>query len=231
MGVLTASTPKPLLPLRGEPILAHVLRGLASAGVETVVIVIGYLGEQIVGRFGTGRELGLRLDYVWQQHTEGTAAALLLAEPHIKTQEIFLSWGDVVTSSYNYRRLRERFEALPCAGWIAVNEVEDPCAGAAVYLAEDGRVERIVEKPAPGTSTTRWNNAGLGIYRPLILDYAREVAPSVRGEKELPQAVQQMICAGHEVRACAIQGFWSDLGTPEALAQAEVAFDPGEQAG
>jgi NDP-sugar pyrophosphorylase family protein len=226
MGVRTATTPKPLLPLRGEPILAHVLRGLASAEVREVVLVVGYLGEQIVRHFEKGERWGVRLDYVWQERAEGTAAALLLARERIGTRPFFLSWADVVVSRSNYAALRAAFERTPCAAWIGVNEVEDPCAGAAVYLGEHDRVLRIVEKPPPGTSSTRWNNSGLGIYSAVLCDYAATLAPSPRGERELPQAVQAMIADGHEVRALRLQGFWSDLGTPEALARAECEFDP-----
>mgnify|MGYP005846143119 FL=1 len=228
MGALTATTPKPMLPLAGQPILAHILHGLAGAGLEQVVLVVGYRGECIVEHFGNGRHMGLQLQYVWQEKPEGTAAALLLASGHIGSHPFFLTWGDVVVSPANYRALCERFLRQPCAGWIGINAVDDPAAGAAVYL--DGeRVCRMVEKPPPGTSRTRWNNAGLGIYQPLLLDYAAALPPSPRGERELPQAVQAMIAGGHEVRAYPIRGFWSDLGTPEALALAERTFDPNAE--
>lgn len=215
-----------MLSLVGQPILAHILRGLARAGVEQVVVVVGYRGESIVQYFGDGEQVGLRIEYVWQVEPEGTAAALLLARDRIRSQPFFLSWGDVVVSARNYRALRDQFLAHPCAGWIAINAMGDPSAGAAVYLEQGNRVSRIVEKPPPGTSRTPWNNAGIGIYRPLLIEYAAALPPSPRGEKELPQAVAAMIADGHEVRAYPIHGFWSDLGTPEALAMAEQEFDP-----
>ena len=80
MGALTATTPKPLLAVAGEPIVARVLRGLARAGVRRAVVVTGYLGEQIEAALGDGHALGLALAYRRQERPDGTARALLLAE-------------------------------------------------------------------------------------------------------------------------------------------------------
>ncbi|GIW43189.1 MAG: hypothetical protein KatS3mg077_0471 [Candidatus Binatia bacterium] len=223
MGALTQRCPKPLLVVGSRPILEHILVGIRASGIERAVIVVGYLGEQVVDYFDTGERLGLKLDYVWQTEPRGTAEALLLAHPLVR-EPFLLSWGDVLVSPDNYLELRKAFSRNPAAAWIAVNQVADPCAGAAVYLDAGRRVQRIVEKPAPGTSTTYWNNAGIGIYTPLIFHYAAAIPISPRGERELPQALDQMIAAGEPVYAMPIRGFWSDLGTPEALAIARQHF-------
>jgi dTDP-glucose pyrophosphorylase len=82
----------------------------------------------------------------------------------------------------------------------------------------------LVEKPPRGSSATCWNNAGLFVFTPLIFQYAGRLAPSARGEYELPQAIATMITDGHLVRALPVRGFWSDLGTPQDLSAAEDAF-------
>ena len=71
------------------------------------------------------------------------------------------------------------------------------------------------------TSRTRWNNAGIFVFSPLIFTYAARLPASPRGEYELPQAIAAMLSDGRSVRACPVRGFWSDLGTPEDLAAAE----------
>lgn len=228
MGALTRTCPKPLLPVHGRPIVVHILRGLMRAGVKRATLVVGYLGQQIQGALGNGQQFGLQLEYVWQPTPLGTADALLLARPTLPCEPFFLSWGDVLVAPENYARLRAAFEEKPAAAWIGVNEVDDPCAGAAVYFDATGRVSRIVEKPKPGTSTTRWNNAGVGIYAPVVFDYAGKVSLSERGERELPQALDLMIAAGETVYALPFSGFWSDLGTPEALAWAEKHYPSTE---
>lgn len=224
MGALTAATPKPLLAVAGTPIVARVLGGLRRAGVRHAVVVTGYLGEQIEAALGDGAVLGLAIDYRRQTAPDGTARALLLAAPLLDRRPFAVCWGDVLVPAGFYATFLEAFAARPCAAQLAVNAVDDPWRGAAVYVEADWRVSRVEEKPPRGSSTTGWNNAGIMAFAPLVLDYARRLAPSSRGEYELPQAVAQMVCDGRDVRAVPIDGPWSDVGTPADLAAAQTLF-------
>lgn len=227
MGALTASTPKPLLPLQGQPILAHILTGLAGAGVTDAVVITGYLGDQIEAHFANGSGIGLRLTYRRQPAAEGTGRALLLVRDIVNTAPFVLSWGDVLVEPRTYRALVERFRAAPIDILLAVNPTDDPWRGAAVYVDASWRVTRLVEKPPQGTSATPWNNAGVFVVSPAIFPYVDQLAPSPRGEYELPQAIAAMIADRRDVRALPVDGFWSDLGTPEDLAAAERTYRSG----
>ena len=224
MGALTASTPKPLLQVAGRSIIEHVLSGFAAARVRRAVVVTGYLGDRIEAALGDGARLGMQIAYCRQGRADGTARALLLAEPLIGPDPFALSWGDILVPSAFYARFLVQFARQPCDAQLAVNEVDDPWRGAAVYVGADWRVERVVEKPPPGTSTTRWNNAGVVMLSALAFDYARRVAPSARGEYELPQAIARMVSDGRAVRAVPVCGPWSDVGTPADLAAAQAMF-------
>lgn len=224
MGALTATTPKPLLAVAGQPIVARVLRGLARGGVRRAVVVTGYLGEQIEAALGDGRALGLSLSYRRQERPDGTARALLLAEELIAGAPFVVSWGDILVPTAFYGELLTVFARRPCDAQLAVNAVDDPWRGAAVYVDADWRVDRLEEKPPRGTSTTGWNNAGIMAFAPIALDYARRLTPSPRGEYELPGAVAQMVRDGRHVRAVPVRGPWSDVGTPEDLAAAQAVF-------
>ena len=221
MGSLTANLPKPLLPLKGRPIIEHILSGLRSAGVREVVIVTGYLKDQIEACLGSGERLDLRLVYRQQAQPEGTARALLLARDAVRNRPFLVSWGDIVVEAAQYAALVDAFGRVPCDAMITVNATGDPWQGAAVYVDSDWRVTGLIEKPPRGSSHTPWNNAGIFILTPRIFSYAARLGPSSRGEYELPQAIAAMIVDGRVVRACPLRGFWSDLGTPEDLAAAE----------
>ncbi|MEO8604538.1 MAG: nucleotidyltransferase family protein [bacterium] len=224
MGALTDATPKPLLDVAGRPLIAHVLSGLAAAGVRRAILVVGYRGAQIEAALGDGSGLGLQLEYCRQARTDGTARALLAAAPHLEGGPFVLSWTDILVAAPFYREFIEAYAARPCDAQLAVNATDDPWRGGAVYVAADGRVTRLVEKPARGTSTTPWNNAGIMGFSPLILDYARDVAPSPRGEYELPQAVANLVYDGHSAFAVPVRGPWFDVGTPDDLAAASACF-------
>jgi NDP-sugar pyrophosphorylase family protein len=221
MGSLTANTPKPLLPLRGRPIIEHVLLGLRHAGIRDIVIVTGYRAEQIEAHLGDGTRLDCRVRYHRQERPDGTARALALAHGACGSSPFILSWADVVVDPEHYAELLGEFRRAPCDALLSINSTEDPFRGAAVYVDEKLRVIRLIEKPPRGTSETRWNNAGIFVFTPSIFEYAERLPPSPRGEYELPQAVAAMIEDNRYVRALPIRGFWSDLGTPEDLAAAE----------
>lgn len=229
MGNATVSTPKPLLDVAGKPLIEHILGGIARAGLRRVVVVTGYLGEQIEGRLGDGSRLGFEhLVYRRQTRLDGTARALLLAEADIGKESFLLSWGDILVEPSFYAGFVDRFTRSECAAQIAVNEVEDPWQGAAVYVDAEWRVMKLEEKPRRGSATTRWNNAGVLALSPVVFDYARHLERSERGEFELPQAIARMIADGFYVRAVQIRGFWSDVGTPDDLGVAAELMSKGE---
>jgi dTDP-glucose pyrophosphorylase len=223
LGQLTAATPKPLLQVGGRPIIAHILDGLAAAGVAEVLIVVGYLGDQIERELGTDSPHGIRLTYARQERPLGTASAVALAKHFVSEEQFFLGWGDIFVDRSNYARVVEA--ARSADGALAVNEVPDPTSGGAVYVDDSMRVTWIVEKPAAGSSRTRWNNAGLMVLPPGIWPHVDALEPSWRQEYELPEAISAYVAAGGHLRAVPIDGLWFDVGTPEDLEAARAAFE------
>ena len=210
---LTERRPKPLVPVAGRPILEHIVGGLASAGVTDVCLVVGWMGDQIIEAFGDGRRLGAKLSYVWQEEFGGTGAAVLLAEEFIGNDRFVLGWGDIIVPPENYRRMMAIYREEQPEAMLAVNYVDDPWEGAAVYV-RDGYVERIVEKPPRGTATTNYNNAGLFVFSAELLDLLKRTERSERGELEVPSAIQAMLERGSAIRAFPIEGYWSDVARP-----------------
>jgi NDP-sugar pyrophosphorylase family protein len=233
LGAATAHTPKPLLEVAGAPLVEHIAGALADAGIERFAIVTGYLAEQVEAWCAgfARRHARLLVEPIRQRELNGTAGAILSARRFVEGEACFIfGWGDVLMDRANYGRFVERAGADDFDLLLAVNRVRDPYAGAAVYLTPDLRVERLVEKPARGTSKTNWNNAGLFASGASLLDYAARVTPSARGERELPQAISAMIADGKVVRAVEMRGFWSDVGTPEDLDAARRLFRPPKAA-
>lgn len=222
LGPLTAQAPKPLLEVGGRPILVHIIDGLLRAGVERFLIVTGHFGELIEAELGNGSAVGVDIEYVRQEQLEGTARALALGREFAGEERFFFGWGDILVRPENYRAVIRRARLADAV--IAVNEVDDPWAGGAVYVDAEMRVTRMVEKPAKGTSTTRWNNAGFGVLGPEIWQLIDELEPSERGEYELPQAIGALIASGARVVASAVEGPWFDIGTREQLDAARREF-------
>ena len=227
LGDLTAHTPKPMLEIAGAPIIAHILEGLAQAGIEQMIVVTGYLAEQIEEFCRRFQSKAFAITTVRQPTLNGTGGAMLAAIPLIGADPRFVfGWADVLMDPEFYPRFMMQANASDYDLLLAVNRVRDPCNGAAVYVDAEMRVGRIVEKPPPGTSTTNWNNAGLFASTTALLDYVARLEPSPRGELELPAAIAAMIEDGRIVRAAELRGFWSDIGTPEDLERARKLFKP-----
>lgn len=222
LGSLTAHAPKPLLEVGGKPILVHIIDGLMRAGIERFLIVTGHFGELIEAELGNGAAAGVRIEYVRQERLDGTARALALGREFAEEEPFFFGWGDILVRPENYRSVMRRARLADAV--IAVNEVDDPWAGGAVYVDDDLRVTRMVEKPVKGTSTTRWNNAGFGMLGPEIWPLIDALEPSERGEYELPQAIGALIASGARVVASPVEGPWFDIGTPEQLEAARREF-------
>ncbi len=215
LGQLTANTPKPLLPVAGRPLLLHTLRALAAAGVARSIIVVGYLAERVVEVVTADPVPGLTVTFVRQPRLEGTARALQLARPALTPGPFLVTWGDVFVEPENYVDLLAA--AVDVDGALLVNPVDDPWAGAAVYLDDSSSVTRIVEKPPPGTSSTSWNNAGPAVLDHWAWPFVDALQPSPRGEYELPRALAAAVRAGRRIRAVPVRGPWFDIGTPESL--------------
>ena len=217
---LTADIPKPLIPIQGTPLLEYLLRGLCWAGVSEAVVVVRYLGEKVRQAFGDGSQLGIELTYAWQAGPDGTGSALLAAESLVGEEPFMLLWGDVLMDPENYRRIQAAYSACPCDLLSGLNWLDDPSTGAAVYVDGD-RIVDIEEKPDSAGSSTHWNQAGLFVCAREVIAAARECGLSPREEVEFTSAVQRLIRydSPRRIRWMPVEGFWSDVGTPEALAR------------
>ena len=166
----TDATPKPLLPLYEKPILEYIIDGLVAAGADEFYVVVGYLREQIEDFLATQESVkGVPFHTILQEDVNGTGGAVLLAKD-IMSDRFLMTYGDVLISYGAYARLvvtaNDHPDAIHC---LLANPIEDPSKGAAIYFAEDGvGVEKIIEKPPAGTSTTNWNNAGCYRFDPAI---------------------------------------------------------------
>ncbi len=227
LGPLTADRPKPMLPIHGVPMLERIMGGIAQeAGITEFVLVTGYRADVIEAHFADGARWGWRVQYAHQETPRGVGDAVHCARVLLSDGPFLMTYGDILLDPLNYRRFVQAWDAHTLIG---LNWVEDPWRGAAVYLNADGSITRIEEKPAPGTATTHWNNAGLFLFPPVLFDYTATLKPSARGEYELPDAVSAMIAAGLTVRGLELTGGWRDVGTPEDYAAANAGLDAEAQ--
>jgi bifunctional UDP-N-acetylglucosamine pyrophosphorylase/glucosamine-1-phosphate N-acetyltransferase len=193
---LTATRPKPLVPIWDRPLLEHQLRQLEGL-VDEVLLVVGFLREQIEGRFGDAFGK-IRLRYVVQELQRGTADALLAARPHVDARCLVLN-GDDFYHKDDLRGLAERGRGL------LVTRAKDP-ENRAVVRMEGDVITGIVEKPKDPPRDA-WCSVGGYSVEKDDLRYLDEILPSPRGELELPDFILRLI-EESVVRAKRIERFW-----------------------
>ena len=211
MRELTADIPKPMIVVRGKPVLQHIVEGLRDAGVKRFLAIVGYRADAVRNHFGD------QLEYATQVVQDGTGRVVDLAREFAGSSPFVLSYGDILVDPGNYKRivdLPEDIEAL-----VSVTRGEDVRKGGAVFVNQQMELVDLREKSEAGDLTTSWYNAGLYAFRPGIFEFTAKLAPSPRGEYELTDAIRELAHSGKKVKAIELTGEWADVRDPEVLDQ------------
>lgn len=210
-----ADRPKVLALVHGRPYLAYLLEQLAEVGVRAVVLLTGYLAEQVRSAFGNSYA-GLRLNYSTEPSPLGTAGALRLALPYLSASTILLLNGD----SYCAVSLPDfwAFHCRQAADFsLVLTPVKDCSRYGRVQTGPDGRILRFDEKSdAHGAG---WVNAGIYLVKRSLI---QEIPPDV--PLSLEHDMFPLWTAGKRCFGFPTESFFLDIGTPESYAQAEVFF-------
>jgi UDP-N-acetylglucosamine diphosphorylase / glucose-1-phosphate thymidylyltransferase / UDP-N-acetylgalactosamine diphosphorylase / glucosamine-1-phosphate N-acetyltransferase / galactosamine-1-phosphate N-acetyltransferase len=217
MRELTAELPKPMIEVRGKPVLQHIVEGLREAGIREFLIIIGYRAETVRNFFGDGSRYKVDINYATQKVQDGTGRVVDLARDFAGLLPFVLSYADILVDPANYKRLvdlPENIEAM-----VSVTRGEDVSKGGAVLLNDDFELVDIREKSQASEATSAWYNAGVYAFRPSIFEFTTKLKPSPRGEYELTDAIRQLAQSGKKVQALELTGEWADVRDPEVLAK------------
>lgn len=217
MRKLTAEIPKPMLRVRGKPVLQHIVEGLRAAGVADVLIVVGWHADVVREFFGDGSSFGIRVSYVTQVVQDGTGRVVELARDFVGADSFVLSYGDILVRPENYGRLVALTPGTEAM--VSVKRNEDVSKGGAVFVNENFELIDLREKPQPGEPTSPWYNAGVYAFRPSIFEFTATLERSPRGEYELTDAIRDLAFSGKKVQALELTGDWADVRDPEILDQ------------
>jgi NDP-sugar pyrophosphorylase family protein len=209
----TEETPKPLLGVRGRPILDWAL-GALPAAVDRVVVVIHYLGEQVED-YLRGQKHVREWEVVRQETPRGTGDALRCCRARLRGGSSFLVLnGDDLYGAADLSALAR------CRAGLLVHPVDEPRRFGIAFLKPDGSLDRLEEKPA--LEGRQLANTGAYVFPPEVFEI--ELKLSARGEYEITDYVTALAKAG---RVDVVQAsFWLPIGTVEAW-QAAQEMDLG----
>jgi glucose-1-phosphate thymidylyltransferase len=228
---ITHTSAKQLVPVANVPILFYGIRHLVDAGITEIGIIIGETGPEIIDAVGDGSVFGASVTYLLQDEPRGLADCVLVAQEFLGDDPFVMYLGDnmlqhgVASFVERYRRAvadgaqpaLDGAEALPSAQ-LLLSPVPDPQRFGVAELDANGRVVRLVEKPADPPSDLAL--VGVYMFTAVVHDAVRSIVPSARGELEITDAIQWMIDRGERVDAELLDGWWIDTGKKDPLLEA-----------
>lgn len=212
---LTESTPKPLLPVGGKPILAWLVEGLCSHGITDIWIATHYHADQIRDFFGDGGRWGASIRYVHEEEPLGTAGALSLLPERFTTPFLLMN-ADLLTR-LNYRSLYQFHLDVGAVMTLCVKRHSIQVPYGVVEL-ENGLVRSLNEKPR----RLLYINAGIYVLSPELLDY---VQPGRRCD--VTDLIRRLLAEGKRTASFPIREYWLDIGQMPDYHQAQADVQNG----
>lgn len=216
---LTLMTSKQLLPVYDKPMIYYPLSSLMLAGIREILIISTPQDQPAFRRLlGDGRQWGLSIDYAVQPSPDGLAQAFLIGADFIDGQSCCLMLGDNIiyghSLSDSLRNASNRDEATIFGYWV-----DEPERYGVVEFDSEGNVSSIEEKPQK--PKTNWAAIGIYFYDADVVDLARSLTPSARGELEITD-LNNLYIRQKRLRIEKLgRGYaWFDAGTHDSLMEA-----------
>jgi len=220
---ITSTRPKPLIPIAGKPLLEHTILGLKAAGIDEILLIVGYKEQLIKDYFSNGIDkFNIKIEYITQEEYLGTAHAANYAKDFIKDETFLMMYGDILVDPIVFKEVVEKFHKTKTEGLISLIEVNNPQEFGIITLNSNGYVEKITEKPSPELNLGNLANAGIFIFDSLIFKAIEMTEKSVRDEYEFTDSMELLInqLNGKIIGYTIKEYFWSDIGLPWQLLDA-----------
>ena len=217
---LTLAMSKQLLPIYDKPMIYYPLSTLMLAGIREICIITTYRDHDLFQRLlGDGSQWGIALSYIIQPYPAGLAQAFILTENFVGKDDVTLILGDNLFYGSDMPQLIDIAMAENTGATVFSYYVNNPSAYGVVEFDENENPIAIIEKPQNPPSN--YAVTGLYIYDNRVIDIAKEVKESHRGELEISDVNQKYL----DIKALTVQKFsrgvtWLDTGTVGALLEA-----------
>jgi glucose-1-phosphate thymidylyltransferase len=216
---LTFTCAKQLIPVANKPVIGYVLDQIATTNIKEIGVIVapetsGYVREYI----DNGSKWGFNVTYIPQEPL-GLAHAIKTAQPFLGKDSFVMCLGDNLTgqslNTFLQKFRREQLDSL-----IILKEVDNPSSFGIAQLDANGNIIRLVEKP----KTNIGNLAIIGtyIFSSSVHKAITRIKPSLRGELEITDAIQEMVNMGFKVKAEILNSWWLDTGKKDDILSANA---------
>ena len=219
---LTETCPKPVLPVAGKPCIWYLMRSMARAGVEEIILACGYRSEMIEQALGDGSDLGVRITYTYEDEPRGTGGALKLIEGML--DPVFIASNGDVFADIDLDGQVARHLETGADVTVALTPVPNPWEFGVARIADDGSISEFREGLKPGQTFSDLINAGVyvvdkkvlaGIPEGRFYDFSKELFPKI-------------IAEGDKLMGFPLSGTWMDVGRPSDYLKANLHVASGK---
>lgn len=208
---VTGPMPKPMVSLIGKPLMERIIALLRDAGITEICATLGYNPQVITDYFGDGSQLGVHLEYRFENEPLGTAGGVKNCSDFYGTEDFIVISGDAACD-FDLRRLAKEHLAAAPAVTMALFESAEPLSYGLVLPEPDGAVRCFIEKPSWDRVVTNLVNTGIYVLSPGAMALVPENTPFDFARNLFPLLMDR----GDVIRGVVMDGYWCDVGSPRA---------------
>ena len=205
---ITSTRPKPLVPVVNRPILWHVLRLLKRNDFTEANITLHYLADQVTMTFGEGKDVGIPLNYSFEDKPLGTAGSVKAVEESLSGTFLVIS-GDVMTD-FDLSEIVAYHKKKGAAVTIGLTRVPNPLEYGVILSEEDGKVTKFLEKPNWSEVFSDTVNTGIYVIEPEVLKQIQSDKAYDFSKDLFPKLLKE----GFPIYSKILDGYWCDVGMP-----------------
>jgi mannose-1-phosphate guanylyltransferase/phosphomannomutase len=206
---LTCNVPKPMAPMANRPMLHHIIRLLKAHNLSDLTMMLYYQPEVISDYFGDGTAMGVKIRYLRPEADLGTAGSVKFSQKHLSGTFVVIS-GDVLTD-FDLTKAIEYHKKKKALATMVLTRVPDPLQYGVVITAQDGKIERFLEKPSWGEVFSDTINTGIYILEPEIFEYIPSDRPFDFSKDLYPLLLRE----NKPLFGYVAEGYWKDVGNHE----------------
>ena len=214
---MTASQPKPMLPVANKPIMEHVLRLLRRHGLTDTVVTVHFLASMVRNYFGDGEDFGMRLQYATEESPLGTAGSVKNAEDALRDEPFLVISGDALTD-IDLSDLIAFHKDNNALVTVALARVPDPLEFGIGIVDDDGKIQRFLEKPTWGQVFSDTVNTGIYVMEPEVLAHV----PAGQVVDWSGDVFPRLLENGERLFGWVADGYWEDVGSHESYLKAQA---------